>query len=562
MVKKRGLFAAMLLAVMCSLYAAQTLPHLAILPFTGDNPEDAATLAEFFSFQPEIQRNFTLVPRIPDHIQSMVGEYQFQRSGLGDSDTIAEMGRQMNAEYVLAGHITSLGTGADRRYLLLITVIHVEEFRQAAGDYREFRRIQEAVVFVPEMARRIAASARQDTSQLQRLAVLPFALLTSGIDEGDAEILAQILTTNIANTGDFAVFPRTRAITAMMREHNSQHTMTDPYTPRTDEPVLNYALGINARRFGEAVNVQYVLGANARRIGEDFFFSASLLNVARGDQRVGTMRRYRTVADGLSPVAALARELTFGRTDTAGNFVRVQGGTFLMGSPEGTLNSRENERPTRSVTVSSFYMGRHPVTQGDWYDLIGTRPSGFSGPNWRNLPVERVSWFDAIEFANAKSRRAGLTPAYTISGTGAHRTASWNRAADGYRLPTEAEWEFAARGGSLCPDNFMYSGGNAAGEVAWYFGNSRRRPQDVGTRRSNALGLYDMSGNVWEWVWDWFGLYPAHAQTNPEGAFSGSGRVTRGGSWGWSTGGLGSANRGNMGPAGWYGIIGFRLVRP
>ena len=242
-------------------------------------------------------------------------------------------------------------------------------------------------------------------------------------------------------------------------------------------------------------------------------------------------------------------------------FVSVQGGTFLMGSPAGTPNSRDNERPVRGVTLSSFYISRHPVTQGEWYDLMGTRPSGFSGPNWRNLPVERVSWFDAVEFANAKSLRSGLTPAYTVSGTGIHRSASWNRAANGYRLPTEAEWEFAARGGIVCRENFTYSGSNAAGEVAWYFGNSRRRPQDVGTRQANALGLYDMSGNVWEWVWDWYGAYPDSAQTDPEGAQTGFNRVARGGSWESSASNARSVTRLNVNPMVRTFIIGFRLVR-
>jgi len=278
------------------------LPTLAILPFTGDNYEDATTLAVFFSYEGEIQRNFTVVPRIPDHIQGIMREHQFQRSGLTDSDTIAELGRQMNADYVLAGHITSLGTGADRSNLLLITIIHVEEFRQAAGDYREFQRIEQTVYFLPAMAGRIAAAVRQDASRLRRLAVLPFNPLTSGIDERDAEVLAQILATNIANSGRFAVFPRTRSIEAVMAEHNIQRGgMTDQNS---------------IRRIGEAVNAQYVLSASARRLGADSFFSASVLHIAGANQQVGSWQRYQNVSDGLSLMSVLARELVADRMGT------------------------------------------------------------------------------------------------------------------------------------------------------------------------------------------------------------------------------------------------------
>ena len=236
------------------------------------------------------------------------------------------------------------------------------------------------------------------------------------------------------------------------------------------------------------------------------------------------------------------------------NFVRVAGGTFQMGCASG-----EWTRPVRNVTVSSFYMSSYPVTQGEWEELMGSSPSRFRGDN---RPVEQVSWFDAIEFANAKSRRSGLTPAYTISGSGDNRTVSWNRGANGYRLPTEAEWEFAARGGIVCRGNFRYSGSNAVGEVAWHNTNSAGSTQDVGLLRPNALGLYDMSGNVWEWVWDWLDRYPSAAQTNPVGASSGSFRVLRGGSWINSAAYVHSVLREGVAPSDRVDLLGFRLVRP
>ena len=257
-------------------------------------------------------------------------------------------------------------------------------------------------------------------------------------------------------------------------------------------------------------------------------------------------------------------------------FVRIEGGTFLMGSPASTPNSDANERPVRQVTVSGFYMSRFQVTQGEWYEVMhhlpggvgaGTRrPGFFNGTNvsgggtatptfdWRNLPVERVSWFEAVEFANRLSVSRGLTPAYTISGT----TVTWNRQANGYRLPTEAEWEFAARGGIVCHGNFTFSGSNIAAEVAWHSTNSGSRTREVGTLKPNALGLYDMSGNVWEWVWDCHGTYPNIARTNPVGAYS----VARGGSWAGPAAAARSVVREGLIPSYQSLALGFRLVRP
>jgi len=226
---------------------------------------------------------------------------------------------------------------------------------------------------------------------------------------------------------------------------------------------------------------------------------------------------------------------------------------------------------------------------------MGTWPSRFTGTNAfdgngnlitvtpafdrRNLPVERVSWYDSLVFSNRLSIARGLTPAYSIRGS--TNPADWGSVPDwydwsglalwdaveivpgsnGYRLPTEAEWEFAARSGHGSPGNFTFSGSNTAAEVAWHNANSGGRTREVGTLRPNALGLYDMSGNVYEWVWDWFGTYPSVAQTDPVGAPSGSIRVFRGGGWFNAPAIVRSAHRCGTNPAGRGDFISFRLVR-
>ena len=230
--------------------------------------------------------------------------------------------------------------------------------------------------------------------------------------------------------------------------------------------------------------------------------------------------------------------------------VRITGGTFLMGSPENEWGRSRNEGPQRLVTVSSFYIGRFPITQAEFQEVMGRNPSSFRGPN---LPVEQVSWFDAIEFANRLSIRAGLTPVYTINGN----TVIWNREANGYRLPTEAEWEFACRAGTQTP----FSNGAAIGEVGWHSGNSRGRTHPVGQKQPNAWGLYDMHGNVLEWCWDWYGTFPAEAQIDPQGPASGIGRVYRGGSWRFEAHQTRSAFRFRNNPHLRTNFVGFRLAR-
>jgi len=234
------------------------------------------------------------------------------------------------------------------------------------------------------------------------------------------------------------------------------------------------------------------------------------------------------------------------------NFVFVEGGTFQMGNPSG---GNDNERPVHTVMIKSFSIGKYEVTQKEWQEVMGNNPSNFKG---ENLPVENVSWYDAIEYCNKRSLKEGLTPAYR--GSGDNITCDWN--ANGYRLPTEAEWEFAAKGGAKNYLTTDYSGSNSVDAVAWYVGNSGERTQPVGMKAANSLGIHDMSGNVWEWCWDWFGSYSSSSQTDPRGAASGDNRVLRGGGWINVASVARSVYRGNRNPSGGGSNNGFRLVRP
>ena len=186
--------------------------------------------------------------------------------------------------------------------------------------------------------------------------------------------------------------------------------------------------------------------------------------------------------------------------------IRVDGGTFQMGATsEQGFDAYDSEKPVHQVTLSTYYIGETEVTQELWQAVMGENPSRFKG---NRRPVESVSWKDCQSFIEKLNKKTGLQ----------------------FRLPTEAEWEYAARGGNKS-QGYKYSGSNNLGDVAWYTDNSGLSTQDVKTKQANELGIYDMSGNVWEWCQDWYGSYSAGSQTNPTGASSGSLRVFRGGGW-------------------------------
>ncbi len=222
--------------------------------------------------------------------------------------------------------------------------------------------------------------------------------------------------------------------------------------------------------------------------------------------------------------------------------VSLPAGTFTMGRTSGT--GYADELPTHSVTVAPFYMSKYEIKQSEWLAVMGSNPSNFTGDT--NKPVEMVSFYDVLVYCNKRSIAEGLAPVYTISGStnptvwGAipnADNATWNAAtctwtANGYRLPTEAEWEYAARGGTNTPD-YLYSGSNTVGDVSWYLTNSSNTTHTAGTKAANGLGLFDMSGNVQEWVWDWYNAtyYASSSANNPTGPTTGTMHTLRGGSW-------------------------------
>ena len=249
----------------------------------------------------------------------------------------------------------------------------------------------------------------------------------------------------------------------------------------------------------------------------------------------------------------------------------IPAGTFKMGSPTTEPNrySDENYRTAISgnVTLSGFNMAKCAVTQGLWKAVMsGANPSYFSG---NNLPVERVSWYDAVEFCNALSIKQGLTAYYNIENT----TVTTIETANGYRLPTEAQWEYACRAGKDTAFNWgtnTITSAQANYDASYVdlcntdAGEFRNTTTPVNTFPANAWGLHDMHGNVWEWCWDWYteSYSDAGGSDNPRGAVSGEGRALRGGSWINDGQFLRSAFRGSCYPSDVDYNLGFRLTRP
>ena len=371
---------------------------------------------------------------------------------------------------------------------------------------------------------------------------------------GYAGFVGDFLTNAIVKQGRYEAYERTSAFLA---ELNKEQTFQR--TGAVDDSQIS--------SLGKMFGVQLVCVAKIGKLGSDLYISARLVNVETS--RLNTSSRpVRFGADDLEEMESacleVVKSLFMDRdyqagTPVSGNsssssrrhpgepeMVFVQGGTFLMGcTAEQGGDCDSDESPNHLVTVSDFYIGKYEVTQAQWEAVMGTSisqqrdkagGSSLYGVG-ANYPMYYVSWHEVQEFINRLNALTGKQ----------------------YRLPTEAEWEYAARGGNQSR-GYKYSGSNFIEQVAWFTDNSGRTNHPVGTKSPNELGIYDMSGNVWEWCYDWYGSYSSTQQTNPMGPSSGSYRVYRGGGRYNSASFCRVSNRLRSTPTDRNNSLGFRLV--
>jgi TolB-like protein len=288
---KKWIAVVVLLCAGLAVYA-QTKPRLGILPFTGGSGTDGDTIARLFSGSSDLMSAFRIVQRTSS-IEAVMREQAFQRSGITDSDTIADLGKQMNADYVVSGHIARLGNAN----LLLISIVDVNTMRQITGDYREYQNIEGIPALLPAMARNIISSIQdQGVASTDTLAVLPLVISDPAVQQDEAELLAQILATEIANSHKYAVFPRTRTIETVMTERDIQRSgMTDRESMAA---------------IGKATNARYVLAGSISKLGSMNLFNIAILEIESAEQIAAAYKEYRNLEDGIEIMGELSYGLT------------------------------------------------------------------------------------------------------------------------------------------------------------------------------------------------------------------------------------------------------------
>jgi TolB-like protein len=326
-------------AIVCAVVFSAALAAkdtLAVLPFSGGINEEGETIAELFSFSRELNEVFVPIPRTSIS-RAISNEQKFQTSaGMTDPDTIASIGKQLGAKYVVAGSIAELGN----RKLLIISILKIDDLRQVAGDIQTYMRIEEIQDKLPAMARNIISAIEIDSSGFEKLAVLPVALSGGNIDSRVADTLAQILSINLIRSGKYAVYPRTATLEQVQEEYKTQLSGAV-----ADEHMVD---------MGKADNPRLVLSVAARRLGNRNMFNASLINLVSAAQELGLSVNYETLDDGITVMESLARELS---GVTTGSAPEISVLPEISAIPDTSAAPEPAAKPARSSGGAVFGYG-------------------------------------------------------------------------------------------------------------------------------------------------------------------------------------------------------------
>jgi formylglycine-generating enzyme required for sulfatase activity len=536
---------------------AQSKPALTILPFTGAVGGDEEIITLLFANQGDIRSAFTVVPCTTNFKQ--VTEDTLLPDSVDSQEAVVRAIReQLNADFTVIVRTEKVGTGN----LALISLVDMKTLRHLDGAYQYYRNLSEFRSRVPEIsAALVKASQRKSREPLPALTILPFYTPVQGVSPVEVDILVQLLTIELANTHRYTVLPWALRIETLIRD------LTIPYVGIIDPERI--------KTIGIITHIPYVLTGDVLKLGNTKLFMASIVDtedanlVSAGDVEyrninefpvpellsslTGTALPEAVLPAAPEPTPVATPPVEPGPVVPPEHLARISDGLGLLGSP-GTELGRDIDEVSHWVRLSSFYMGKYEVSQKEYSAVTGTNPSYFKGDAF---PVERVTWFEAVRYCNLLSSKEGLTPAYTING----ETVIWNQRANGYRLPTEAEWEYACRAGTTTAFNVgetitsnqsnydgTYTYGN--GPVGIYL----QQTSTVGSFPANSWGLYDMHGNVYEWCWDGYAPYGSSDWVPNR-------RIVRGGGWYSAPQYLRSANRVRMTPYTKASYVGFRVVR-
>ncbi len=533
-----------LLSALSLTAVAQQKPKIAVY-MTGDDPMNEIIanrlMASFIS-----SGKYMPVERSAAFLAAVSKEHSYERSGEVDDEQIAELGKQYGIKYLCVVSVVDVWN--NEKYItsriLDVTSAEVIGSCSSNGSIADGATLMSAL---DDLSRNLSNAL--DYSKNENTQKVAVYVSKTGNKDVDV-ILGDQLVAGFSRSGDYIAVERTNAFLKQIQKETGyqQSGAVD------DEDLI---------RLGEKFGVQYVCVTKTIPWGGSYFISSRLIDVKTSEvpkMYNAENKVMKNSQDVLVVAKEIAAKLSGSSSTSSANqdfteeawginmkMIWVEGGEFMMGCTSEQSDCGSDENNVRRVTVDGFYIGMLEVTQSQWEKVMGTSvyqqrdkantswPMRGVGPDY---PMYYVSWEEATEFCRLLSNKTGKT----------------------YTLPTEAQWEYAARGGKKA-DGTKYAGSNMVDAVAWYCDNSSNSTHPCGTKRANALGIYDMSGNVWEWCKDWYSSsYSSYDTNNPTGPSSGSERVSRGGCWGGDASYCRVAFRDIASPGGRYYYRGFRVV--